>query len=363
MGVVALVQCESYAGNNVLEAVRRGFALLNLPVERFSTGEKILLKPNLLSAVAPARAVTTHPAVFKAVAQILREYGIKLTFGDSPATASSANAAKKSGIAEAAEEMDVPMADFNAGREIKALDDSLVKRFLIVVSLSKMKTHGFQIMTGAIKNQFGCIPGLRKAEFHAKLSDPMQFGRMLVDLTRLIRPRLYVMDAIEAMEGNGPGGGEPRSLNLLMFSYDPVAMDTIAARIMGLEPHTIPVLYWAEKIGFGSLSDLQLVGDPLDIFLVNHFDVPVSISRQDSSLMRLFRRHVIPQPVIDKNKCVRCGDCTQICPVEPKAVFFKNESKPPQYDYSLCIRCYCCQEVCPESAISIRQTLLGRLLP
>jgi len=89
-----------------------------------------------------------------------------------------------------------------------------------------MKTHGFQRMTGAVKNQFGCIPGALKGEFHVKVPDASNFAKMLIDLNTYIHPRLYVMDGIIAMEGNGPRGGTPKKMNVILFSTDPIALDS-----------------------------------------------------------------------------------------------------------------------------------------
>ena len=76
------------------------------------------------------------------------------------------------------------------------------------------------------------------------------------------------------------------------------------------------------------------------------------------------RRHVVPRPVIRKDRCTRCGTCVKMCPVTPKAVDFRkpDPGEPPEYDYGLCIRCYCCQEVCPDNAIEVETPLLGRLI-
>ena len=89
----------------------------------------------------------------------------------------------------------------------------LIKRFTVaeevwnangLVSLPKLKTHGLTRMTGAVKNQFGCMPGLLKNQQHARLADPFDFATVLVDLNVSLKPRLCIMDAVMAMEGNGP---------------------------------------------------------------------------------------------------------------------------------------------------------------
>ena len=202
---VALVRCEAYDEAAVHEAVGRGLELLG-GVERFvQSGEDILLKPNLLTASEPESVVTTHPAVFKAVARHLRAAGANLSYGDSPGFGSPAGAARKSGLVPAAEELDVPLADFAAGHQVSFHDGHLIKQFTIadgvleadgLVSLPKLKTHALVRMTGAIKNQFGCIPGMLKGEFHAKMPDMDLFSQMLVDVFSFILVTSFLCQTI-----------------------------------------------------------------------------------------------------------------------------------------------------------------------
>ena len=96
-----------------------------------------------------------------------------------------------------------------------------------LVSVCKMKTHALEHITGAVKNQYGCVQGFHKAKGHTLYSDPVSFARMLGDLNRLVKPRLYIMDGITAMEGNGPTSGDPVPMHLLLLSTDPVALDSV----------------------------------------------------------------------------------------------------------------------------------------
>lgn len=216
MSEVAVVRCESYSQTEVNAAVNKGLELIGGLQNFVKPGEKILLKPNLLTAEYPEKCVTTHPAVFKAVAEALQNAGAQLRYGDSPGFGSPEGAARKSGIAAAATELGIPMADFHQGQEAVCADALQNKKFIIakgvlesdgLISLPKLKTHGLTRMTGCIKNQFGCIPGWLKGEYHVKLPDVNSFAQMLVDLNILLKPRLYIMDGIIAMEGNGPRGG------------------------------------------------------------------------------------------------------------------------------------------------------------
>jgi uncharacterized protein (DUF362 family)/Pyruvate/2-oxoacid:ferredoxin oxidoreductase delta subunit len=358
----------------VYEAVGRGLALLG-GVGRFvHPGEKILLKPNLLIGSAPEAAVTTHPAVLKAVSRYLASVGARLSCGDAPAIERLAGAARRAGLADVAAQMDMPLVPFSQGQTVSFADGGLIKQFIIassvleadgIVSLPKFKTHGLTRMTGAIKNQFGCIPGVLKSEFHVRLPTADLFSQMLVDLNRLLRPRLYVMDGIVAMEGNGPRGGDPRPMSVLLLSDDPAALDATACRMMNLDPALVPTLPWAERWGLGRYQDINILGDPLDTFITPDFVVNRrrgSTTGGQGALASLVKNLVVPRPAIDPHRCTRCGTCVRICPVDPKAVDFRDKDQPPVHYYDRCIRCYCCQETCPEHAITIHTPLLGRLI-
>lgn len=381
---VAVVACDRYEQSAVDDAVRRGLGLLG-GASGFvhEQGEPLLLKPNLLTAKPVDAAVTTHPTVFAAVARALREAGASLTYGDSPGFGKPESIARRAGLAEIAEELAIPFADFSTGREVSFADGTLMKKFVIsngvmdaagIVSLPKMKTHGLTRMTGAIKNQFGCIPGALKGEFHARMDDIDRFSRMLVDLNLLLRPRLFVMDGIVAMEGNGPSNGTPRQMGVLLFSADPVALDATACRLMNLDTSLVATVTIGEEAGLGSASDVELVGDDIEPLIATDYNAnrsPASTTGRSltghEGARKLMRRWVVPKPVIHAEACTYCGTCVKVCPVEPKAVDWTTEGgasdkRPPAHDYARCIRCYCCQELCPEGAIDVHVPPLGRLI-
>jgi uncharacterized protein (DUF362 family)/NAD-dependent dihydropyrimidine dehydrogenase PreA subunit len=373
MSKVALVRCETYEYSKVKNAVAKGINLLG-GVDKFAKdGEKILLKPSLLAGELPEKCVTTHPSVFKAVAEIFKSTGAKINYGDSPAIGSTFNAARKSGLVAVAEELNIEIAEFNDGREIVFEKGMQNKKFFIanavlaadgIISLPKLKSHGFEKFTGSIKNQFGCIPGLLKGEFHVKLPDSYDFARMLVDLDRFIKPRLYIMDGIIGMDGNGPRGGNPKKMNILLFSEDPVALDATVCRLINLEPELVPTIKFGQEYNHGTYekNKIELIGDDYDSF--KQFDFVIDRSKieasQKSGMMKFMQNRLVPKPVIDPNQCIKCGMCINICPARPKAVNWHNNDKtgPPVYNYSDCIRCYCCQEICPEKAITLKKPSL-----
>lgn len=376
-GVVAVLRCEDYDAACVYETVGRGLALLG-GVETFvRPGERLLLKPNLLVGKRPERAVTSHPVVFEAVARHFLDAGAVLSYGDSPGFGRPEGAAKRAGIAAAAQRLGIPLTDFRNGRAVSFPDGHQIKQFVVangaldvdgIISLPKLKTHALTRLTGAVKNQFGCIPGMLKGEFHARMHQADRFAAMLVDLARLLAPRLHVMDGIVAMEGNGPQSGPTRPMHTLLFSTDPVAMDAAACRLVNLDPTLVHTNVWGERLGLGTYSKADFVGDDIESLVCRKFDVnrdrEYSATMLNRLLARLMKNLIVPRPVINEERCTRCGHCVSCCPVEPKAVDFRTEAQDgaPTYDYARCIRCYCCQEMCPEGAIKVETPPLGRLI-
>ena len=374
---VALIRCGGYDLNHVKEAVQKGINLLGGASRFVSPNEKILLKPNWLSADPPEKCVTTHPAVFRAVAEIFQEAGAVLSYGDSPAFQSPDSAAKKTGIGEVAAELNIYPADFKSGREVFFSEGHQNKKFVIangvldsdgVISLPKMKTHGFMRVTGAVKNQFGCIPGVLKSEFHVRVPDASEFARMLIDLNSYIHPRLYIMDGIMAMEGNGPRGGTPRKMNVLLFSTDPIALDSTVCRLMNIDAGLVLTNKAGMEMGAGTClaEEIEILGDPLEDFIAEDFSVnrsPLQALRSGGG-MTVLKNALVPKPYIISDKCIKCGVCVNMCPATPKAVDWHdgNKKNPPSYKYERCIRCYCCQELCPQSAIQIKVPLIRKIL-
>jgi len=302
----------------------------------------------------------------------------KLAYGDSPALNAPENAAKKTGFAKVASAFGIPLADFREGKEIICNDTIQGKRFTIangvlesdgLISLPKLKTQGFLKLTGAVKNQFGCIPGMLKSEFHVKIPRPIDFAKMLVDLNLYIKPRLYIMDGIIAMEGNGPRNGDPRKINVLIFSTDPIALDATVCRIIHVNPEYSFTITQGREAGLGTYleDEIELLGDPIESFIDYKFNVnrdPIRNLKVGGRLIKVINSIVIPKPYITKNLCKKCGICVKMCPVEPKAVNWNNGNKNsiPTYKYEDCIRCFCCQELCPEGAIKIKKPMIRKLL-
>jgi uncharacterized protein (DUF362 family)/Pyruvate/2-oxoacid:ferredoxin oxidoreductase delta subunit len=374
---VVLIRCDSYREQELYDALRRGIGLLGTAAAFVRRGEKLLLKPNVLVGDRPQRCVSTHPSVLKAAGRIFGEAGADLRYGDSPGFGRPSSQLRKAGLADVADELRIPLADFEQGSEVTFDDSPFTKKFFIargvlesdcIVSLAKMKTHQFTRFTGAVKNQFGCIPGMLKAEFHVKMQSPLDFSRMLVALNLLLKPRLYIMDGVWAMEGNGPRSGDPVKMRVLLLSTDPVALDSTACRMIGLNPGYVPTSLPGSQWGLGvyESEEIELLGDPLESFINRDFKVrrsPPEPVTNSGGVLALMKNILSSRPVIDGKKCVRCGVCVAACPVSPKALDWRDGADgPPRYNSRNCIRCFCCQELCPERAIGVKTPAAGRIV-
>jgi len=374
---VAAVKCADYDPCTVKNALERAILLLGGPSQFVKAGERIVLKPNLLLPAKVEEGVTTHPSIFRAAAEIFLQAGAVITWGDSPGFGSAETVARKCGILDAARGLNISEADFKTAVEVHHTHAVQNKKLFLakgaveadgVISLPRMKTHGMTRITCAIKNQFGCVPGLAKAEYHLKLPDISDFSRMLVDVCSAVNPRLYILDAVYAMEGNGPRSGINRPLGLILVSADPVALDSTVCRLMSVDVSLVPMLAHGESAGLGNFrpEKIQYLGDDITPFIRKSFDADRSplIKKQSGNIMKFFRKNLTPRPVIIKKKCISCGRCIEACPLSGKAIYFADEKKIkkqiPCYNYSLCIRCFCCQEMCPEGAIKIHYNLFRR---
>ena len=399
---VALVRCDSYDRDKVKEAVTKlidalgGFDAIFAERETCGTtlpaidaDSQIVLKPNLLAKASPEKAVATHPEVFRAVGELLQERGYaNLKYGDSPGSPmlSPEKTAEGCGIKAVADELGIPAGDFGGGREVEFPQARASKSFVLcneiadnphgVINLCKMKTHQLERITGATKNTFGCVYGINKAAFHAKFATPETFARVIADLNRLVIPRLHIMDGIVAMEGNGPGSGDPIEMNVLLASLDPVALDAVFCHLIDLNTDLVPTQRACMEVGVGEgreehisviAIDVPMIPDGKELTLDEvtakcgnkYFNVQRSKDyRGRFRVLGPFAKLLEKKPHIVRERCIGCGVCVETCPLEEIAIIMRQDRRP-FYDYSKCIKCYCCQEMCPEKAIKVRKSIFS----
>ncbi len=391
MAKLALICLDNYSQDDLDRCFQAAFAELGLAA-CFKPEENILIKPNLLAGVSPEKAVTPHPSVFEALAKSLGELRVHLSYGDSPAMDSTEKATRLSGLTDVADRLGINPADFENSTDTVLPEGKILRHAPLcngvikadgLVSLSKLKTHAVTRMTGALKNQFGTVFGRHKALYHANFPDLKNFCQMLVDLNQFLKPRLFVMDAIVAMEGNGPRNGHPRSVGAILISTDPVAVDAAGSFLIGMEPSSILLTCLAAKAGLGEIDLekietclIRLKADAVEVRHGQACQLLPGLQVKDFATARafhsavntatvvgvpVFKRFIQRRPVIDARICTRCRICEKACPLDPKAVRQLSRGQIPEFDYLHCIRCFCCQEVCPAGAIKVHKSLIGRI--
>ena len=368
--VVSIVKCEDYTPSKVLRAVKEVIDLLGGMGKFVQPGQKVLLKPNLLSARPPESAVCTHPAVVEAAAGLVMAAEGVCAIGDSPSIGGDPEGYQRllrtTGMQDVIDRTGASAVRFDDAAVDQGIPDAKVFRRLllaevlndadVLINLPKFKTHDLTRLTGAVKNLFGCIPGRRKAKFHLQAGDSSEmFAQMLVDLLRAVRPALSIMDGIVGMDGQGPAAGRRRNFGLILASADPVALDAVACVAAGVDPMAIPTIRLASEQGVGAtdVESIETVGlQPEDVRIAD-FILPERsdlVSRIPRPLYRMLRNQLVSSPAFVREKCSGCRSCVEMCPIHA----ISGEGDRLRVNYSECIRCYCCREVCPEEAICLR---------
>ncbi len=379
---VALLKCMEYDVDLIEKKLREGFELLGgheFLRKLIPKDSKVLLKPNMLSVESKGSPVVTHYAVFEAVIKIIKEYSNNISFGDSPGFGDSRKAAEKSGLMEVADKYGVSFEDFKESVHVK-LDNSILCKSWnvakaayeadVVISLPKLKTHAMAYYTGAVKNQFGCIPGTQKATWHTRMPDANNFCKMLLDLNTAVGTNFAILDGIIAMEGNGPKSGDPYKMNTLIMGQSLTAVDSTAVRLIGYDnPLDTPVLKEAYDSKWGAVlpKDINILGEDLESMKAKDF----KLCRKGGNfyfinprVTNFLRGMIAPNPTLIKDKCIGCGRCAEVCPEKPGALKMESQGDMlnPKWNMNNCIRCFCCQELCPVGAIETKYSNLGKLL-
>jgi len=375
MSTVSIIRCCSYNYKDVEFAVKEAIKKIGGTEKFFKSGQKVLIKPNILSAKLPEKAVTTHPEIIRAIIRIVKSAGAVPSVGESPGGAVSGAERfwDKCGIKKVCEEENCEMLFFEKTGAVcvqsknpknKSLKTLEIARpcleYDCVITVPKFKTHNLVFLTGAVKNLYGCIPGLRKSMYHKHAPHPIDFSEILVDILAIVKPKLSIMDAVVGMEGEGPAAGKVRDIGLIMASDDAVAMDTVMCEISNFNINKMYHLLSASASGLGcsDISKIEITGEKLETVRIKNFKVPPNflpymVPKKFAKFMGNF---ISALPVMDKKKCTKCMTCIKACPM--KAIELKNI---PKVDKSKCILCLCCNELCPENAVKIRYSILIRI--
>jgi uncharacterized protein (DUF362 family)/Pyruvate/2-oxoacid:ferredoxin oxidoreductase delta subunit len=361
---VAVQRCFGYDPDEIFKQIEWLYSAANGPDPM---GKKVLLKPNILSDDDPVKAITTHPAVVEAVIKYLQSKGATVFVGDSPTFDTGKFTGEKSGIRQVVRNCGATWVRFNNSAITRRVGTAAIKITAVVtmvdliISLPKLKNHELMFFTGAMKNIFGLVPAFNKAIQHMNYTDKYKLGKFLVDLEEVIKPHFHIMDGIIAMEGPGPGNGFPKKVNVLLASVNPLALDIIASRIVGYDPLEIPTNKIALERGrlLKNIDEIIVKGTDPETIVIKDFkrintggatNIVLKYIKKKIPILKRFDK----RPVFDRNHCVSCAKCINICPVSILC-FDKKNKNSILFDDKKCIRCFCCQEVCRERAIEVRR--------
>lgn len=368
--IVSIVRCKEYDDKLVYSSVERALKPLGGIENYIKPGEKVLLKPNLLSDSKPEKLVTTHPTVVKAVIDLVKAAGATPIVGDSPGLSSFQRAASTAGIEDVAKRTGAQLREFsssvalNGGRTFKNLE---VAEEVIncdkIINLPKLKSHVQMVVTLGIKNIFGCVVGRRKSQWHLKAgTDRKYFATMLVELYQAVKPTLTIMDGIIAMHKEGPQNGEPYPMGLIFVTNDTVALDSAITHQIGLPFDRNPVLSVAieKKAGESNLEKIYFPEIHPSEVLAKDFVVPeLSDLEIGPKVLRTYLKDwLVPKPITLHPKCTLCNKCACVCPPD----VIEQVDNKITINYDKCIRCFCCVEICPEGAMTVYQSYASKIL-
>ena len=337
-------------------------------------GKKVVLKPNLVAKRKAETGITTHPAFIRACASYFKKCGAQVTIADSPGGVYTVSALdgiyNTTGMRKAADEsgavlntdvtyQNVYMPEYskNAFHIITPLADAD-----LIVNVCRLKTHALCEISAAVKNLFGSIPGLQKAEQHARFPRRTDFAEMLCDLCLINAPQISITDGVIGMEGNGPADGTLKKVGVVLASVNPFASDLAAAHLMGYEPEEVGTVRAAVKRGLcpKTAAELTLDGEPLERFASRFRRPDASAGGLVKQIPTIFggglQQLLAPRPRVNRAKCIGCGACMRNCPASTSEIVDKKAHIKPK----ACINCYCCQEFCPVKAIEIKRLFLFR---
>jgi uncharacterized protein (DUF362 family) len=254
-------------------AVRKSLDLLGDPLSAIGPESMVLIKPNITADAIPWQTgVVTNPNLVKAIVEVVQERGPKRVI-IAEAIAVSLDVKKgfkflgydKIASQTGAELVDLYDEEFLKVEVKDGLHQSLeISRPVLeadfLINVPVLKTHVAVGMTACMKNLMGTISTVQKKRFH-------YFGlaESVVDLITIVKPRLNIVDATIAGEGNGPIGNDPVGLNLILAGTDARAVDLVCADLMGFEPSEVKVLAEAEnRWGQLSSASIQVRGEALE---------------------------------------------------------------------------------------------------
>lgn len=368
MSKVIIQECKDYSVDDITVKINSGIEKLGGWDNFVKPGNTVLLKVNLIGPKTSDSASVTHSEFVRALTRILIARDCKVWIGDSSGgaiagIAPTAQSFKVAGYEKVAIEEGAIIKNFDREGVVEVEPHGKFKEKMylakplfdadVVINLPKLKTHSATIYTGAVKNVFGCIPGLRKAMYHKIAPDKEDFGEILADIHEAAKFNLHIMDGIISMQGEGPTAGTVYYANKILISTDPLALDTVAIKMLGMNVEDIPVLNSAKKRNLGqyNLAEIEVEGDYNTIPHLKDYKLPKNFNntkqRNSKSVIKVID-FFKSKPVINKKKCKECNMCVESCPLKAIDVNTKK------IDYSKCIECMCCHELCIHKAVELK---------
>lgn len=343
--------------DNCRVAVDRAFDIFPQEIK----GKKVVIKPNVLRSSQAKEHIVTNPAVLQAVIEKVEALSpLEIVVGDNPGLfnyGDNENSFNQTGLMAAAKGYYKNLGDntqhlaFNPDFMSRIGVSKEIMEADVLISLPKFKTHGLTVMTGAIKNSYGILPGAQKAKLHQLAGTAERFHDVIVEVFQLRIPDLFIMDAVVGMEGNGPASPELREIGLILAADNGVALDAVVARMMGIDPARLRFMQKAKALGLGDF-DSELIQIEGEMQVLSNFKLPPlggeAISG-NQAIQQLLNSKAGVTPKADPEQCSGCGACIDHCPVSALTM----QETVPVVDVETCIACFCCQEICPEKAMSL----------
>ena len=305
-------------GGDVYAAVKKAVDLIGGMGRFVKKGDRVTLKPNLAYPYAPP--ATTDPRVTKAVAQLALDAGAsRVLIGDSAAYSckkilgvgrwTNQDVIDKTGHAKVAEETGAQIVDFDEGEFVMTdIPDGVIlqeapiaKAMLdtdVVINIPALKMHFETFVTLGLKNYHGILPDHYKVQWHKD-----EIMQKIVDLHKVVKTHLTILDGLVGMEGLGPRCGSPVEMNLIAASADVVSLDAVATELMGVDAWKVDSTRIAhtQGIGNGKMENIEVVGEKIA-------DVKKDFEHPDVSI----DGHYPMFKLIKGGPCVHCYGRTKI---------------------------------------------------
>lgn len=364
--VVSIAKVE----HSIEKAVKKAIDLAGGMESIVSDGDTVYLKPNFVAPRDSSRGVTTNFEVIRVVAEEVRRCGGIPVLFETPAFEFDKNTVfDVLGVFDFAHKNKInlingPINLIKApveGKAFKAIKIPQILHKAKIINLPKLKSHVSAKMTCGIKNLIGLLPDSEKRKVHI-----YDIHECIADIYKVFQPILTVVDAVTCMEGDGPTYGDKIDLGLIISGRDTLATDKVCSQIIGLPWQEVKYMRLANRMS--NEIKINVVGESITD-IQKHFQIPeksfffhllfrliyifdVLFSKIFSQPLNRFlysTGYVGTNPKIIKDKCNKCGDCIEVCPIA--GVMMVENYK---VDYKNCIRCLECYLACDQQAISIK---------